>query len=305
MQVDHRTLADHKRKFRELFDESDEAAEKIRHAVTDKNFRFIVNINDIRNKEPSWAANIIANPREHLFALQEAATEMAKSSEPMFDKLLKTNELQAGFEGSFGSNSVSPRGLASQLINNLVEVEGIVTKCSSVRPKLVKSVQYCENTNKYTTREYRDAYSMDIGMETRENQERMPTSTTFPSKDEDGNLLEVEFGLCQYKNHQRLVLQEMPEKARVGQLPRSVDIILEHDLVDHAKPGDRVLCVGVYRALPRLENGQTSGVFPTVLMCNNISIIGSEVGGVTLTASDVGNIRCVLTVILDAMQHTC
>jgi hypothetical protein len=43
---------------------------------------------------------------------------------------------------------------------SMVEVEGIVTKCSSVRPKLVKSVQWAPTTGQYTQREYRDAMSM-------------------------------------------------------------------------------------------------------------------------------------------------
>jgi len=80
-------------------------------------------------------------------------------------------------------------------------------------------------------------------------------------KDEDGNLLETEFGLSEYKDHQTLTIQEMPEKAPAGQLPRSVDIVCDNDLVDLVKPGDRVQIVGSYRCLPGKQGNVTSGAF--------------------------------------------
>jgi DNA replicative helicase MCM subunit Mcm2 (Cdc46/Mcm family) len=76
--------------------------------------------------------------------------------------------------GNLGANLVSPRGLLSRYLNSLVEVEGIVTKGSSVRPKLVKSVMFNTVTKEYKEMEHRDETSADIGMEDR-GRMKLPT----------------------------------------------------------------------------------------------------------------------------------
>ena len=56
-------------------------------------------------------------------------------------------------------------------------------------------------------------------------------------------------------------MQELPETALPGQLPHSLDLFLEDDLVDQVKPGDRVAVTGVFRPLAGAVSGYTAGVF--------------------------------------------
>lgn len=114
----------------------------------------------------------------------------------------------------------------------------------------------------------------------------VPSSAVYPTKDEDGNLLENEYGLSVYKDHQSLTIQEMPEKAPAGQLPRSVDIVCDSDLVDRCKPGDRVQIVGNYRCLPGKQGGYTTGTFRTIVIANNISQLSKD-GNLRITRDEV------------------
>ena len=176
----------------------------------------------------------------------------------------------------------------------MIAVEGIITKCSPQRPKLVKSIHYCPSTQKYSSKDYRDALSLDLDIEIN-GMARNPTPSVYPTHDAEENPLETEYGLSEFKDYQTITIQEMPERSTVGQLPRSVQVVLEHDLVDKVKPGDRVRVSGVFRSLGNKSsqggNSTTSGIFKTLMMATSVSKLGRDVGALNFVGSDISNIR--------------
>ena len=158
-----------------------------------------------------------------------------------------------------------------------MSVKGIVTKCTAVRPKLTKITQFCSETNKFSHRTYRDATTL----------RGAPTSLAISARDETGNQLTTEYGLSSYSDQQCITIQEMPEHSPSGQLPRSVEVVLEDDLVDTCKPGDRVNIVGVYKVLPsRLPNMALGGTFRTLLVAIGITQLSGEISVPDLTSTD-------------------
>lgn len=225
---------------------------------------------------------LINNPAECLPAFDTALTEIVKTvnTGPVNDM-----PFYVGFKGSFGANHVNPRTLRATYLGKFVCIEGIVTRCSLVRPKVVKSIHYAAKTNSHYMREYRDATTPG---------NPIPTGAVYPATDDSGNPLITEFGFSTYRDHQSLSIQEMPERAPAGQLPRSVDVILDDDLVDRAKPGDRVSIVGIYRSLGNRNAAQSSSTFKTVILCNEISLLSTKAGGgiaaPVITTRDIENI---------------
>ncbi|RXM28058.1 Zygotic DNA replication licensing factor mcm3 [Acipenser ruthenus] len=246
--------------------------------ISNNQCRLIVNINDLRRRNENRAARLLNNAFEELLPFQHALKELVATVDATYAK--QYEEFYIGLEGSFGSKHVTPRTLTSRFLGSAVCVEGIVTKCSLVRPKVVHSVHYCAATKKTMERKYTDLTSL----------EAFPSSAVYPTKDEENNPLETEFGLSIYKDHQTITIQEMPEKAPAGQLPRSVDIVLDSDLVDQVKPGDRVQVIGTYRCLPGKKGGYTSGTFRTIMIACHVKQMSKEVSPL-FSADDVAKIR--------------
>lgn len=238
------------------------------------------------------------DPLPHMRALEAACHLIAQEERPGYDK--EGVQMKIALSGPVGASPSCPRSLTSAVLRQLVCVEGVATKISTIKPKVVKSVHYCPATNQHEPMEYVDATDPQLGLRKIDatgvempNRTINITTAVYPTKDKNGNALETEFGLSEYKDHQTVSLQEMPERAPMGQLPRSVELVLDHDLVDKIKPGDRVCVVGVYRALATSVSGQSTsaGVFKTVVLVNNVQILGRDATHLTFSPQDIRTIK--------------
>lgn len=248
--------------------------------------RLVVNIDRVRDHNPEMAEGLLYDPFDFTLAFNHALKSIVKAL-PQARKDQTDDDVlyYCAFAGSFGLNTCNPRSLGSQHLNSMVSIEGIVTRCSLIRPKIVKSVHYNETKNIFQWKEYRDQ-TMTNGA---------TTTSVYPHEDNEGNPLITEYGLCTYRDHQTISIQEMPERAPAGQLPRGVDVILDDDLVDKAKPGDRVQLVGIFRTLGNRNTNHNSALFKTVLLANNVVLLSTKSGGgiatAAITDTDIRNIN--------------
>lgn len=248
--------------------------------------RLTVNIDHVRDHNPQIAEGLLATPFDYILAFNQALKNIVKTiNTARPDQTDEETMYYCAWAGSFGLHACNPRTLSAHHLNQMVSVEGIVTRCSLIRPKIVKSVHYNEAENKFHFREYRDQ-TMTNGV---------TTNSVYPQKDDQGNPLMTEYGWCTYRDHQTISIQEMPERAPAGQLPRGVDVILDDDLVDKVKPGDRIQLVGIYRTLGNRNTNHNSALFKTIILANNVVLLSSKSGGgvatATITDTDLRNIN--------------
>ncbi|OAL32663.1 hypothetical protein AYO20_07821 [Fonsecaea nubica] len=249
--------------------------------------RLVVSIDDIRARSRELADGILHTPFDYSLAFDAALKNIIGTIPNRAPFEQDEDRLYyVAYSGSFGENTCNPRTLGSSLLNRMVCLEGIVTKCSLVRPKIVKSVHWNEKKGTFMFREYRDQ-TMSANA---------PASlSVYPQEDGEGNALVTEYGYCTYRDHQTISIQEMPERAPAGQLPRSVDVLLDDDMVDRVKPGDRIQLVGIFRSLGNRNAGSGSSIFRTLILANNIVLLSSKAGGgiaqATITDQDVRNIN--------------
>ncbi|RYR13277.1 hypothetical protein Ahy_B04g070362 isoform E [Arachis hypogaea] len=131
------------------------------------------------------------------------------------------------------------RELATSEIGRLVSVTGVVTRTSEVRPELIQGTFKClecggviknvEQEFKYTE----------------------PTICPIPTCNKRARWLLMRQE-SKFADWQRVRMQETSKEIPAGSLPRSLDVILRHEIVEQARAGDTVIFTGTVIVIPDL-----------------------------------------------------
>jgi replicative DNA helicase Mcm len=152
------------------------------------------------------------------------------------------------------------RGLRAKNISSLVWSNGILVRCSTIRPKIIKASFECNLCG---------AQFDVIQLTSRIRWPKFCTNKRCKAK------AQTDFRLIskhsEFIDWQSITLQEIPEDLPPGRIPRSVQAILTYNLVDTVKPGDRVKLLGIYRSvLAQSTKSNNSTLFKTFFDINFI-----------------------------------
>ncbi len=136
----------------------------------------------------------------------------------------------------------SLRQINSETIGYITSVSGMVVRASEVKPLAKELVFVCPDEHQTKIVQLK---GMDV---------KLPIVCENPNcKNRD---FELKPEASKFIDFQILRLQELPEDLPPGQLPHYIDVTLRQDLVDNARPGDRIILTGTVR----IEQESVSGV---------------------------------------------
>ena len=136
----------------------------------------------------------------------------------------------------------SLRQINSETIGYITSVSGMVVRASEVKPLAKELVFVCPDGHHTQIIQLK---GMDV---------KLPIVCDNPNcKNRD---FELKPEASKFIDFQILRLQELPEDLPPGQLPHYIDVTLRQDLVDNARPGDRIILTGIVR----IEQESVSGV---------------------------------------------
>jgi len=256
-------LQDHVKEFLSQFKDKEGSykyVEEIDQMMAKKIQYVVVDYNDLVS-HPEIESVFNTDPDEILHAFSEAIKDILKERFPSYAEKIR-HDIRVRISNYPIQRSL--REINAEIIGKMVSVSGMVVRSSEIKP-LAKELVYICPDGHVTTR------FQEKGLEFKE-----------PLKCDDGRCthrdLELNPERSRFIDFQMVRLQELPEDLPPGQLPHYLDVTVLQDLVDNARPGDRVILTGIVRIeqehIPSMRG--KSGIYRLRIQGNNIEFLGGR-----------------------------
>ena len=221
----------------------------------------VVDFNDLVSV-PFIESKFVESPDEILNAFSRAIKEILQERFPEYARKIE-HDIRARIANFPAERSL--RQINSDVITKMISVSGMVVRASEVKP-LAKELTYkclANHTSKFTLL---DGMSLDKAVKCQES--RCPHTNLAIVAEES-----------RFIDFQIIRLQELPEDLPPGQLPHYVNVSMKQDLVDYARPGDRIVLTGIVRIEQERVSGvkqSESALYRLRMDGNNIEFIGGR-----------------------------
>jgi replicative DNA helicase Mcm len=202
------------------------------------------------------------SPDSILEAFSRAIKEILQERFPKYAKKID-HEIRARIANYPVQRSL--RQINAEVIGKITSVSGMVLRASEVKPLAKELVFVCPEG-------HRTDVILGHGL-----------SLTSPVQCSNPKCNHRELGVepesSRFIDVQFVRLQELPEDLPPGQLPHYLDVTVKQDLVDNARPGDRVVLTGIVRIEQEKMSGvsrASSPLYRLRLDGNNVEFLGSK-----------------------------
>ena len=234
-----------------------------------------VDFGDLLKYSGDLANRVLLDPDSSLPAFKTAAFETMRSENALYADRVK-RELKVRIRGI--PDQVPLRKVDTSYLDRMLSVSGMVVRTSELRPLMTEAAWVCPSGHL----SFQD--QDDLALKRPPKCEICGEARNF----------ELDRKQSRYVDFQIVRIQELPEELPPGQLPQFFDVNVEGDIVNTARPGDRVVLTGVARAVPDYSLGQVrTRLFRSQIDCNYVEVKGKEPEQVQVTKEDEALIRSI------------
>lgn len=232
---------------------------------------FIIDFTDLYSFDMDLAQLIMDDPEGNTSIFTTVVRSKLRTRDPIYAESLKRINIR--YRNLPAETQL--RKLGSDHIGRLVMIHGIIVRASSITPLVTRATFMCPVCGELNHVEQGGQTLQKpqkcLACDNRKNFELVPKESVF-------------------LDQQLVTIQERPEDLPPGQLPRSIIVELKDDLVDVARPGDRITLTGFIRILPKYGRGGELRTFDLQIDASFCEVSGREAELLELSVEDEAEI---------------